>query len=62
MLRKTDIALVIADAETGITEFEQGILDLIRERKLPYLIVYNKTDLAGESGQKITIMPALSAR
>lgn len=47
VLRKTDIALVIADAETGITEFEQGILDLIRERKLPYLIVYNKTDLAG---------------
>ena len=33
VLRKTDIALVIADAETGITEFEQGILDLIRERK-----------------------------
>ena len=47
MLRKTDIALVIADAKTGLTEFEQGILDLIRERKLPYLIVYNKTDLAG---------------
>ena len=47
VLRKTDIALVIADAKTGLTEFEQGILDLIRERKLPYLIVYNKTDLAG---------------
>ena len=47
VLRKTDIALVIADAKTGLTEFEQGILDLIRERKLPYLIVYNKKDLAG---------------
>ena len=47
VLRKTDIALVIADAETGITEFEQGILDLIRERKLPYLIVYRQNDLAG---------------
>ena len=41
VLRKTDIALVIADAGAGITEIEQEILDLIRERKLPYLIVYN---------------------
>lgn len=46
VLRKTDIALVIADAGAGITEIEQEILDLIRERKLPYLIVYNKTDIA----------------
>lgn len=52
VLRKTDIALVIADAQTGLTEFENGILDLIRERKLPYLIVYNKTDIAGGSGME----------
>lgn len=52
VLRKTDIALVIADAQTGLTEFENGILDLIRERKLPYLIVYNKTDIAGGNGME----------
>lgn len=52
VLRKTDIALVIADAGAGLTEFEYGILELIKERKLPYLIVYNKTDLPGGDSQK----------
>lgn len=52
VLRKTDIALVIADAGTGLTEFEDGILDLIKERKLPYLIVYNKADVTGSDSRR----------
>ncbi|MBS7008313.1 [FeFe] hydrogenase H-cluster maturation GTPase HydF [Anaerostipes sp.] len=52
VLRKTDIALIIADAGTGLTEFEYGILELIKDRKLPYLIVYNKSDISGSDSRK----------
>ncbi len=45
VLNKTDIALLIVDSESGITEHDRKILDRIKDKKIPYLIVYNKSDL-----------------
>ncbi len=45
VLGKADIALVIMDADQGMTAFEKDIIHRIEERKIPYLKVYNKIDL-----------------
>ena len=45
VLAKADIALVIMDATAGMTEFEEDMICLIEEKKIPYLKVYNKMDL-----------------
>ena len=46
VLAKADIALVIMDATAGMTEFEEDMICLIEEKKIPYLKVYNKMDLS----------------
>lgn len=45
VLNKADIALVVIDAQEGITDFEKDMIHLIEEKKIPYLKVYNKMDL-----------------
>lgn len=45
MLRKTDLLLVVIDAVTGKTKEDLIFLEQLEEKKLSYLIVYNKADL-----------------
>ena len=45
VLRKTDIAVLVADASVGLTDADRALLGEFTERKLPYLIAYNKSDL-----------------
>ncbi len=49
VLGKTDIALIVVDATVGLTNFEHDIIKLIKEKHLPYIIVYNKADLLVDS-------------
>ena len=61
MLNKTDIAVLVADASAmepgegeagipaGLSRQDREILDRIRQKKIPYLVVYNKWDLAGKT-------------
>ena len=62
VLGKADIALVIMDATAGMTEFEEDMIRLIEDRKIPYLKVYNKMDLSKcpRNGKKTK--PALSVQ
>jgi len=46
VLNKTDIAVLVIDGREGMTPVDKEILTLIRGKKLPYLVVYNKRDLA----------------
>lgn len=45
MLNKTDIAVLVMDATVGMTEEDQRILERIKNKKIPYVIVWNKNDL-----------------
>lgn len=45
VLNKTDIAVLVIDSTTGMTEEDKGILDKIRKKRIPYVIVFNKSDL-----------------
>lgn len=45
VLRKTDIAVLVVDGALGMSEADNVLVAEFRERKLPYVIVYNKVDL-----------------
>ena len=45
VLNKTDIAVVVIDGSVGRTAADVAILERIREKNIPYIIVKNKSDL-----------------
>ena len=47
VLNKTDIAVLVVDGTAGMTREDLLILDRIKDKKIPYVIVMNKADLAG---------------
>ena len=46
MLNKSDIALLVVDGSTGFTAEDVRILRRIIDKKIPYMVVLNKSDLA----------------
>lgn len=48
VLRKTDIAVLVIDSTVGLEELEKEWIALLKERKIPILIVWNKMDLVSE--------------
>jgi len=44
-LVKCDIAVVVIDSVTGISEEDKKLIKLIKEKKIPYIICMNKCDL-----------------
>ncbi len=50
ILAKTDIAILVVDAALGMQSEDQALETLFQERKLPYLIAFNKADLLQDRG------------
>lgn len=48
ILNKTDIALLVLDGTVGMTEADEKILERIKAKNIPYLIVMNKADLLSD--------------
>ena len=45
VLDKTDIAILVMDAEKGLQQADQELLKLFEKKKIPHITVYNKSDL-----------------
>ena len=45
VLNYVDIALLVIDATVGLTEESEELVEVFRKKKIPYLIVHNKSDL-----------------
>lgn len=45
ILRQADIAILAVDAQKGLQTADNELIELFKQRKLPYVIVYNKADL-----------------
>ena len=45
ILAKTDIAVLVIDAQKGIRDLDKELILLFEERKIPYIKVFNKSDL-----------------
>lgn len=48
VLNKTDIAVLIVDGTIGMTREDEEILNRIKDKQIPYVIVFNKADLVPE--------------
>lgn len=46
VLNKVDIAVLVVDGTSSLTEEDKTMIALLKERKVPYVIVYNKSDLS----------------
>lgn len=44
ILNKTDMALLVVDGTIGMTSEDTNILKRIQDKKIPYVVVFNKTD------------------
>jgi len=51
VLNKTDIGILVVDAAEGMQECDREMEALFREKDIPYLIVFNKSDLKKEKQQ-----------
>lgn len=45
ILNRTDVAVLVADGQTGLTEQDKALIKELKDRKLPYVIAVNKADL-----------------
>ena len=45
ILAKTDVAVLVVDALKGLSSEDRELTTLFEERRLPYIIAYNKADL-----------------
>lgn len=48
ILAKTDMAVLVVDAVRGLSAEDKELTALFEERKLPYIIAYNKADLLSD--------------
>ncbi len=44
-LTSTDIAVLVCDATSGLTDWDQKLISMFNDKKTPYIIAYNKSDL-----------------
>ena len=56
ILNKTDIAVLVIDASLGMTPEDLSILKKIQDKKIPYVVVNNKSDLCS-SAENGTVCP-----
>ncbi|MDE6666512.1 MAG: [FeFe] hydrogenase H-cluster maturation GTPase HydF [Ruminococcus sp.] len=45
ILNKTDIAVLVVDSETGFSDTDNELVTLFREKNIPYIVAYNKSDI-----------------
>ena len=53
ILAQTDIAVLVIDSQRGRCACDEELVGLFKERKIPYVLAWNKSDLAGKkAGEK----------
>ena len=45
ILNRSDVAVLVVDGTMGMKGIDRQLLDMFQEKQIPYLIVYNKSDL-----------------
>ena len=63
MLAQTNIAVLVADARSGLGDMDRWLLQELKERKIPFLIAFTKADLAAghpASGESVIYVSAVT--
>lgn len=48
ILNRVDCAVLVVDGTAGKTQVDEQLIGLFTEKKIPYVVAYNKSDLAGD--------------
>jgi [FeFe] hydrogenase H-cluster maturation GTPase HydF len=48
VLNKTDVAVLVADAAAGLTDIDADLIHTFKNKNIPYLVAYNKSDLISD--------------
>lgn len=59
-LETVDAAVLVCDAQVGLTGTDEKLKELFENKKVPYIVVYNKADLADKKENGIFYVSALS--
>ncbi len=74
VLRKCDMAVLVADKNLSLTDADKTMFERIKEREIPYIVVYNKCDdediafgeneayVSAKTGRKIHELKEMMAR
>lgn len=62
ILNKTDVAVLVVDKTVGMTAVEEELTGIFQEKKIPYVVVYNKQDLSESSISKEEYVIEVSAK
>ena len=46
VLNKTDVAVLVVSCEEGLKQCDEELLELFRKKEIPYIIAFNKADIA----------------
>lgn len=49
VLNRVDVAVLVVDATLGKTSVDEELIHIFKEKEIPYLVVYNKSDLLPEN-------------
>ena len=49
VLNKTDIAILVVSSATGINDYDYELIKIFQDKKIPYLVVFNKFDLIDDN-------------
>ncbi len=45
VINKTDIAVLVVDASRGLSEYDNALRNIFKDKKIPFITVFNKSDL-----------------
>ena len=54
-LNRTDVAVLVVDAAAGMNDADRELLELIRAKGVPHCLVFNKQDLAPDTGDGLRV-------
>jgi [FeFe] hydrogenase H-cluster maturation GTPase HydF len=60
VLNKTDIAVLVVDITKGISKTDETLISIFKDKNIPYIIAYNKTDIADEFNESSAVNGTLS--
>lgn len=49
VLNRVDVAVLVVDATLGKTSVDEELIHIFKEKEIPYLVIYNKSDLLPEN-------------
>ena len=52
ILNKSDIAVLVVSAVEGINNYDEELLNIFKTKDIPYIVVFNKTDLIDDAKKK----------